>query len=644
MTFLALSGLLALLSLPAILILHLLKTQRQELRVPSTMLWEMALRDLVSQRLWRKLIRGLLLALQMLACLLLGLAFARPSIFGSGIHSGTQILIIDTSASMSALDGDPEAPGRITRLDAALERAREILGALHPGDRAMTATVSNRLEIITPLTEDRGRLTRELSSARQTYAPSDWSEVPLLLDALARTERSPRIVILSDGVIDAVPPFPGAQWPAGSANDNAGIVGVQVALDPAAPGTVRIKAQLLCANPSADSTELVITVSGRVFDVVPVRWEKDGAAEVETAGVPLANTTDPFISLRLPHPANGSPGDLFPADDEIWIACLPERAVNVALVSSGNYFLERALLALPNAHFIRILPNALTPDHGQDVVVFEELPDGWTTGGALGNIVIPVTAVNAGRPAVRPGWSAADHPVTRGIRFDDVWMRETPLPIPPWAQPVLSVNGRALAAAGEQLGTRTVFAAFGLYDSNWPLKPGFPLFIAQAVEWICQPARGGFSIIPAGASPVVAGNLNRRWAFPDGRTWLQRPGQPPPALDLVGRYSWEADGAAGAVAVSLLSANESRIAPRTMKLAPALAQQAGPPVDTRREIWRWFAAPSLLLLIAEWFVFSRRNKPGLPRMSTDGWRRRLLGWPNFRRPDASGGGGASNAR
>src|SRR5438132_11507852 len=97
MTFLLPLGLLALLTLPIILILHLLRERRRRVAVPSLLHWQNLPRKREGERI-RRLPLTLLLLLQLLVATLIGLALGRPQLAGAlGGASRPVALILDTS-------------------------------------------------------------------------------------------------------------------------------------------------------------------------------------------------------------------------------------------------------------------------------------------------------------------------------------------------------------------------------------------------------------------------------------------------------------------------------------------------------------------------------------------------------------------
>src|SRR5215470_3048376 len=113
---------LALLALPAIVLLYFLKVRRPEIRVATLMFWRPYVADRQANAPWQRLRRSLLLLLQLLAALLLALGLMRPGLIGAAGVSATTVVMIDASPSMTSTDVRP------SRFQAALDDARTLAG------------------------------------------------------------------------------------------------------------------------------------------------------------------------------------------------------------------------------------------------------------------------------------------------------------------------------------------------------------------------------------------------------------------------------------------------------------------------------------------------------------------------------------
>ena len=91
-----------------ILVLYLLRRRYLPRQVPSVFLWRKSVKDYAANRPFQRLMKNLLLPLQILAALALALALMRPAIPGG--TAGKTVLIFDVSGSMQT-----ESAGRCRR-------------------------------------------------------------------------------------------------------------------------------------------------------------------------------------------------------------------------------------------------------------------------------------------------------------------------------------------------------------------------------------------------------------------------------------------------------------------------------------------------------------------------------------------------
>ncbi|MED4959687.1 VWA domain-containing protein, partial [Paenibacillus macerans] len=153
------SGLWFGLALPAIVLMYLFKRKYVDTLVPSHLLWNRVLRNIEANRPWQKLQNRLLLWLQLLVAALLVFALMQPFVWTSGSRTGHAVIVVDTSASMSAAWGGGEAeskPG--SRLDRAKEQLRSRIDALGTGAEITLVRLGREPEVLLSRERDRSAL------------------------------------------------------------------------------------------------------------------------------------------------------------------------------------------------------------------------------------------------------------------------------------------------------------------------------------------------------------------------------------------------------------------------------------------------------------------------------------------------------
>ncbi len=136
----------ALLAVPIIL-LYLLRLQRREQPVSSTLLWRQVIMDREANTLWQKLRKSLLLFLQLLTLLFFVFALIRPYINVRSQLSGRITVLLDASASMLATDV-ATATGSPTRFEAAKAEARKLINELGNNDQMTMIVVDGAPHIL----------------------------------------------------------------------------------------------------------------------------------------------------------------------------------------------------------------------------------------------------------------------------------------------------------------------------------------------------------------------------------------------------------------------------------------------------------------------------------------------------------------
>jgi hypothetical protein len=188
---------------------------------------------------------------------------------------------------------------------------------------------------------------------------------------------------------------------------------------------------------------------------------------------------------------------------------------------------------------------------------------------------------------------------------------------PSWAVSLVDSPQAPLILAGELGRQRIIWIGFDILESNWPLRVSFPIFVANAVEWLNPAnAKGGQLLVKAGDAFRLALTRSEKEAevsLPDGQS--KKINLDPNANELVfgdtyrqGIYHLRLGTNETTFCVDLLDAAESNIKPREelqlgkyTKIAATTRQRAN------MELWRTIASLGLLVLLIEWWYYHRRT-------------------------------------
>src|SRR3954464_13737035 len=219
------SGLWLLGLLAPLVILYVLKIRRQRVTVSSTWLWAAAARDLAAKSPFKRLIAQVPLLLELLALGLLALALARPASRAGHIAGDHVAIVLDTSASMAAIEPD----GR-SRLAHARDAASAVIAALGPGAQAVIVEAGRDAHVVSPMDSDRRRLEASLAKLEASDAEGRMTQALATASSQLRPyERNARLGGGSDGAIADRDAFANSNLPVelvrvSSPADNAAIV------------------------------------------------------------------------------------------------------------------------------------------------------------------------------------------------------------------------------------------------------------------------------------------------------------------------------------------------------------------------------------------------------------------------------------
>jgi hypothetical protein len=296
------------------------------------------------------------------------------------------------------------------------------------------------------------------------------------------------------------------------------------------------------------------------------------------------------------------------------------KPTKILLVSRGDRLLEKALRAVATVQ-LSIANDLTDPATGFDFVVLEDVtPTVWPKGNVLAIHVVntnwleTVTLVET--PAI-VDWKST-HPLLRYAGFDNVQiMQSLTAKTPSWAVSIVEAPQAPLILAGELGRQRIVWIGFDILESNWPLRVSFPIFIANAVEWLNPAnAKGGQLLVKAGdpfrlglAEPVSSAQIT----LPSGQTKSLT--IDPKANEFAfgdtfkqGTYRVRLGTNDTVFCVDLLDAAESNIKPRDeLQLGKYTKVTATTMQRANMELWRTIAALGLLVLLGEWWYYHRRT-------------------------------------
>jgi hypothetical protein len=600
-------------AIPVVIVFYLLKRKRVAKLVSSTLLWQKFLAETQASAPFQRLRHNWLLIFQILLLLLAVLALSRPYFATKARNSQLRVVILDASASMQATDETP------TRFEKARAEALKWVDSLQDNDKMVVLQVAANTEVKQSETSEKSALRRALQSCAAVDSPTRLVPALKMAESLVRDrgkESNPEIHLFSDGAVPDLSEFENKALPlvyhrVGKDANNLGITTLDVRANPEDATKRAIYASVVNFSTNTLQTELELRFEDRLLEARPLSIP---AGETSPQVFLASQSKDGVFTMHL------TAKDDLAADNQASIVSQLPQPVKVLLVTRGNRFLEKAFAAAANVQLTTA--NDLTDDaSGFDLVALDDLiPTVWPKGNVLAIHVVNTNWFDSVSKVEGPAivdWKSA-HPMLRYVGFDNVQVAESlTVKTPAWAISLVDSPQSPLLLAGDLGRQRIVWVGFDTLQSTWPLRVSFPIFIANAVEWLNPASTKSSQLLVRAGDPFRLGLLqpesSAQITLPDGTT-------KPLTVDAntkeivfgdtfkQGAYRLRAGTNETVFCVNLLDAAESNIKPRDelqfgqyAKVSATTMQRAN------MELWRTIAALALLVLLFEWWYYHRRT-------------------------------------
>ena len=592
-------------TLPIVIIFYLLKRRRVAHLVSSTIIWKRFLNETQANSPFQKLRHNWLLIIQLIFLSLAIFALIRPY-FSSKIESGRFVVVIlDVSASMQATDVS------LNRFELAKGEVNKMIDGMYDNDQMVLILSGGNTEVRQSPTSVKAILKKALDQVKVTDSPTRLLEAIKLSQNLSRNRPKVEVHLFSDGVSSDLDAFELQDLNLeyhrlGKGGGNLGITSLEVRSNPEQLGQQSVFATIGNFSTNTMSSEVSL-----FFDDQMIGNRRLTVMPTNTASLVFSSNqrTNGVFRMKLKN------DDFLQVDNIGSVMGLTRRNVEVLLITKGNVFLEKALRSIDDVDLI--VKSSLTDSTPNvDVVVLDSIrPTAWPSGNIM---AINTQSTNWFQPSgllESPpivDWKSA-HPILRFVNFDNVQVAQSlNSELPTWMNPIVETQSVPLIAVGENDANRCVWVGFNPLDSTWPLRVSFPIFIANAIDWLdpkivtnlsagepfsMRIAEKGSAVVvtlPDGEIVETSTMGNGEFVFAD--TFQQ------------GVYHAKYGTNEISFCVNLLDAAESAIESRdVLKLGKYGRVEATLQLDADKELWRWFAITCLLLLVFEWWFYHRRT-------------------------------------
>ncbi len=597
-------------ALPVVVLFYLLKRKRMVKLVPSTLLWRKFLAETQASAPFQKLRHNWLLILQLILLILVIFALSRPYFAGKTSGGRLLVAVLDASASMQSIDEEP------SRFEKARRQALDLVDSMHDTDQMVVLLAASHTEVKQSPTGNKAALRRSLRGCAVTDSTTHLAEALKLAQPLVRDRAGGEIHLYTDGAVRDMAEFEHEGLNVtfhqfGKRAGNAGIVTLDVRSHPEDPSRRAVFVSVLNASSNSIQTELELRFQGQLIETRPLTLKpRETSPQVFNA----SQAEDGVFQVRL------TTEDDLAADNQASISSLLPRPVKVLLVTRGNAYLEKALGTVPNAS-VTVAKESEDDARSFDLTVLDDvLPTVWPAGNVLAIRSTQTNWVHIVGRAEAPtivDWKNT-HPLLRFVNLDNVQIAEAlAVSTPSWAVSLVDSPTTSLVLAGEVGRQKILWIGFDTLQTTWPLRVSFPIFIANAVDWL-NPAtattaqymvRAGDPIRLALTAPMTSGKM----ILPDKSERVIS--LDPTAREFVfgetmrqGLYELEAGTNRAVFCVNLLDGAETDTTPRAeLNFGKYAKVQATTIKQANMEIWRWIAAAGLAILMFEWWFYHRRT-------------------------------------
>jgi Ca-activated chloride channel family protein len=590
------------LAVPAIILLWVLRPRRPRLRVPSIMLWPSSPAERKAAKPWQRLRNHPLLWIQLLLALLLMMAAARPFLPAEATARHL-IVLLDASGSMRARDVEPD------RFSAACAAVLELARGLGPGQEMTVLRLDERPRVLVAGARGVAQLEEALAAEEASFGETDVAAAIALATGL--TVGPAEWVMVGDGGLalpeNALRPA-GTSYrfiPIGQPAGNVAVTGLSARRD---AQQLVIQASVLNAGPQPVSGRLQLLAEGQL--VSAREWQLDPGKESYITWSHLP-TDASWYEVRL----SGVPAEAnaLEQDDMAWEAIGVGGESEILLVTPGNSFLARVLGVQGGLRAFQAAPadwaGLVSQGASYPLTILDRTwPDNLPSGNFL--LVGPPTGEE-----FRPGrqWTRPDHPLLRHVDWSEVSVASArKLPIDDSWETVIDSDGGPLLAIRTVGGRREAALAFDLSNSDLPLRPAFPVLIANLLDWLL-PREDAPRKVLAGSELILDPSplAQQIWVeSPEGVRKELAPPWPPetfrPSSPGIYRVTqeWEGGRQQSLLLAGGFQPQEVDLTPRHIDL-PTSDGTSFPPARGAFSLWPWIAAAILLLSLLEWWVDAR---------------------------------------
>jgi hypothetical protein len=643
--------------IPPLLLLYFLKLRRRTQAIACTLLWKRSIEDLQANAPFQKLRRSLLLFLQLIVLLLLALSVAQPRLHGGTRNGGKLVILIDNSASMSAIDGNEDGD---SRLDEAKEQAKDRVETLYGGGilasspgETMVLAFGAGAEIMCRFTDSKPQLLAAIDRIQPTHGTTSLEDALKLSRAFTTnvnpdqqdrmTSDPADLELYSDGRVSdlADQVLRGENityYPIGSPGaENVSFTSIAVERPYDRPTSVQVFAALANFGAEAAICDVQLSLGDTVLAIREVSVGPATLDESTDAMQPGRNNIvfSPFEQPRgaVIEVANLR-ADALDADNVARVVVPPPKQLKVLLMAPQNTLVKTVLEGLALRGLDEIDDPARYEALAQtdaleeyDVVVLDGYaptampPARYLVFGAPP----PLEGLNPygeGKNQIALDWRD-ETPALKYVALDNLFVANFHL-IEPGDDVRVLVEGSTspLMVSVDRGALHAIYCTFDPLDSNWPFQRSWVNFMVNAIDTLGHAGEGVTSrgYVPGEAltTRLPAGATDIELGLPNGDSIPMQPldvamwSWGPARLTGLHELSWAdpgSDGRASHVfAVNMEADIEGDLATiEKISIGRDAVEGKSAEDATYTPLWPWAIGLALAVMSFEWWVYHRKT-------------------------------------
>jgi hypothetical protein len=567
----------------AVILFYFFRKQYEEKKVSSNLLWKQVLNEWQASPWLKKLQQNLLFWLQIIALLLLMFALVRPFWLQKDLQGEHLIFIIDPSATMSAQYEDT------TRFDYAKEELLNLASKLI-GQEVTLIKAGEKPEILISKEADKGAIKKSINELQLTYE-HDMMEKAVNLAVSLSTRKDTSIHIFSDSVTKDV--LAGVEQPIEVHNIGKELANVALLSFGVAPIGEHVSGVAVLENQSSKDTELTF----RIHSAQELLFEE----KVKVKGQEQYVLPIPSLPEKPYYEAAITKDDGYQVDNKL-TSIYSEADPPIYTIGDVNPFAVKGFQTLG----VEVLQtDAKSVQEKMNGIFIKE------TNSLKNQPEQPMILFNSSKEKIKltEPLVAEDDLLLQYVDHRKIYVSTASKELDGDWDTILKSGSVPLIQKGNHDGKPLIVVNFDLTDSDWPLQPGFPIFLYNSYQWLSQQTNFLGYFGPGEEKWLNVSEGSSKWSIYDGDDenlyTLDLAKVSFKAPNLPGTYQAVADDQINYFSVLIDEREKHPKVENSFKMNELKSQVKGETKSRNDVLWFWLALIALLLITIEWEVYRR---------------------------------------